>query len=163
MLAAAVSHEREAATQALRSRDEQLQTALDAARMGVWYWSATENRLTWDDTLRRIYGLGTDDRVAGYEDFITRVHPDDRTFVEGTVGAALTAGGRLDYEFRITLPDGRVRWIADLGRVVTDAGGKVIAMTGTLPGRHRPPHGRGAAQTGPSHGVGRPPGRRCGS
>ena len=131
MLAAAVSHEREAATQALRSRDEQLQTALDAARMGVWYWSATENRLTWDDTLRRIYGLGTDDRVAGYEDFITRVHPDDRTFVEGTVGAALTAGGRLDYEFRITLPDGRVRWIADLGRVVTDAGGKVIAMTGT--------------------------------
>ena len=118
LLAAAVSHERETATEALRRRDEQLRVALDAARMGVWYWSATDNRLTWDDTLRRMYGLGPQDRVAGYEDFISRVHPDDREFVESAVRRALTEGGRLDYEFRIVLPDGRVRWIADLGRVV---------------------------------------------
>jgi PAS domain S-box-containing protein len=130
-LAAAVSHEREAATETLRTREEQLQVALDAARMGVWYWSATENRLTWDHTLRKIYGLGPGDRIAGYEDFIGRVHPDDREFVERTVRTALTEGGRLDYEFRIVLPDGRVRWIADMGRVVTDQNGKVVAMTGT--------------------------------
>ena len=77
LLAAAVSHERDAATKTLRAREEQLQVALDAARMGVWYWSATDNRLSWDDTLRRIYGLGPDDRVSGYEDFIGRVHPDN--------------------------------------------------------------------------------------
>ncbi len=131
LLAAAVSNERETATEALRSRDEQLQVALDAARMGVWYWSAVENRLTWDDTLRRIYGLGPGDTVATYDDFISRVHAEDRGFVERTVRTALTDGGRLDYEFRIVLPDGRVRWIADLGRVVTDRTGKVVAMTGT--------------------------------
>jgi PAS domain S-box-containing protein len=130
-LAAVVSHERETATETLRTREEQLQVALDAARMGVWYWSATENRLTWDETLRRIYGLGPGDRVASYDDFIGRVHADDREFVERTVRTALTEGGRLDYEFRVVLPDGRVRWIADLGRVVTDRDGKVVAMTGT--------------------------------
>jgi len=131
LLAAAVSHEREAATDALRAREEQLQVALDAARMGVWYWSATDNRLSWDDTLRRIYGLEPGDRVSGYEDFIGRVHPEDREFVERTVRTALTQGGRLDYEFRIILPGGRVRWIADMGRVVADKDGKVVAMTGT--------------------------------
>jgi len=131
LLAAAVTNERETATAALRRRDEQLRVALDAARMGVWFWSATENRLTWDDTLRRIYGLGPDDQVTGYHDFVSRIHPDDREFVESSVRRALAEGGRLDYEFRIVLPDGRVRWIADLGSVVSDQNGQAVGLTGT--------------------------------
>jgi PAS domain S-box len=131
LLAAAVTHERETATEALRRRDEQLSVALDAAQMGVWYWSATDDRLTWDDTLRRMYGLAPDDRVTGYEDFISRVHPDDRELVETSVRRALTEGGRLDYEFRIVLPDGRVRWIADRGSVVLGADGTPAGVTGT--------------------------------
>jgi PAS domain S-box-containing protein len=131
LLAAAVTHERETATEALRRRDEQLRVALDAAQMGVWFWSATDNRLTWDDTLRRMYGLAPDDRVAGYEDFISRVHPDDREFVETSVRRALSEGGRLDYQFRIVLPDGRVRWIADLGSVLPGKDGQPAGMTGT--------------------------------
>jgi PAS domain S-box-containing protein len=131
LLAAAVTHERETATEALRRRDEQLSVALDAAQMGVWYWSATDDRLTWDDTLRRMYGLAPDDRVTGYEDFISRVHPDDRELVETSVRRALTEGGRLDYEFRIVLPDGQVRWIADRGSVVPGADGTPAGMTGT--------------------------------
>jgi PAS domain S-box-containing protein len=131
LLAAAVMHEREAATDALRRSDEQRRAALDAARMGVWYWSATENTLTWDDTLRRMYGLEPDARVAGYDDFISRVHPDDRTFVEQSVRRALAESGRLDYEFRILLPDGRLRWIADLGQVVAGPDGRPIGLTGT--------------------------------
>src|SRR6185503_15996955 len=89
-----------------------------------------DNQLTWDDTLRRMYGVGPDERIAGYGDFIGRVHPDDREFVEGTVRRALADGGRLDYEFRILLPDGRVRWIADQGRVVLGETGKPTGMTG---------------------------------
>jgi PAS domain S-box-containing protein len=131
LLAAAVTHERETATEVLRRRDEQLRVALDAAQMGVWFWSATDNRLTWDDTLRRMYGLAPDDRVAGYEDFISRVHPDDREFVETSVRRALSEGGRLDYQFRIVLPDGRVRWIADLGSVLPGKDGQPAGMTGT--------------------------------
>jgi PAS domain S-box-containing protein len=131
LLAAAITDERETATETLRRRDEQLREALDAARLGVWYWSAEENRLTWDETLRGLYGLASGDQVAGYDDFIGRVHPDDREFVESTVRRALADRGRLDYEFRIVLPDGRVRWIADQGRVVTADGGRPIGMTGT--------------------------------
>jgi PAS domain S-box-containing protein len=130
LLAAAVTRERETATDVLRRRDEQLRVALDAARMGVWFWSAADNRLTWDDALRRMYGVGPDEPVAAYDDFIGRVHPDDREFVKTTVRRALAEGGRLDYEFRIVLPDGRVRWIADQGRVVPAENGGPAGMTG---------------------------------
>ena len=130
LLASVASHEREAAMEELHKRDEQLRVALDAASMGVWYWSATDNRLTWDEPLRRMYGVRPDERIERYEDFIGRVHPDDREMVEARVRSALADGGRLDYEFRIVLPDGRVRWIADQGRAVPGDGG-VAGMTGT--------------------------------
>ncbi len=129
-LAAAVAREREAATQALRQREEQLQTALDAARMGIWFWSAESNTLDWDDALRQLYGLGSNDPIGGYEDFLGRVHPDDRAYVDRTVRLAMTENGRLDYEFRIVLPDGRIRWIADQGRVISMGPGRPPAMSG---------------------------------
>ena len=129
-LAAAVSHEREIATAALRERGEQLRVALDAARMGVWSWSSETNHLTWDDALRRLYGLADGEEVQGYDGFLARVHPEDREFVDRTVRAALREGGRLDYEFRIVLPDGRIRWIADTGRVTSNGPDRPPSMTG---------------------------------
>jgi PAS domain S-box-containing protein len=129
-LAAAVAHEREAATRTLEEREQQLRVALDAARMGIWSWSTADNRLTWDDTLRWLYGLTPEDRMAGYDDFLARVHPEDREFVNGKVLRALEERGSLDYEFRILLPDGSVRWIADQGRVVLGDGGEPQGMTG---------------------------------
>jgi two-component system cell cycle sensor histidine kinase/response regulator CckA len=129
-LAAAVAHERQTATSALEQREQQLRVALDAARMGIWSWSTADNRLIWDDTLRRLYGLTPAEEVGGYNDFLSRVHPEDREFVHGRVRHALEEGGSLDYEFRIILPDGSVRWIADQGRVVLGEGRKPLGMTG---------------------------------
>ena len=96
--------------------------------MGIWYWSVESNTLTWDDNLRPLYGLARTTRSAGYEEFIGRVHPEDREFVDRSVERALEEGEALDYEFRILLPDGRVRWIADQGRVGRDGkGGRAIS------------------------------------
>jgi PAS domain S-box-containing protein len=130
ILAAAVAHERESATEALRHREEQLRVALDAARMGIWSWSAEENRITWDGTMRQLYGLAPQERVTTYEEFLNRVYPEDREFVDASIRRALADGGRLDYEFRILLPDGRIRWIADQGRVLPGAPGRLPGMTG---------------------------------
>ncbi|HEU4828074.1 MAG TPA: MASE1 domain-containing protein [Gemmatimonadales bacterium] len=129
-LAAAVSWERNQATSALRRTEERLRLALDAARLGIWYWSVDTNTLTWDANLRRIYGLDEDVDIASYEDFIERVHPDDRVRVGGAVAQALENGRELDYEFRIVQPNGAVRWIADQGRVVRNGSGAVSGMTG---------------------------------
>lgn len=129
-LAAAVARERETATETLHQRDEQLGVALDAARMGIWSWSSEDNRLIWDDTLRRLYALSPDAAIGGFDEFLARVHPDDREYVDRTVRKALQEGGRLDYEFRIVLPDGAVRWIADQGRVVSGPPGRPPAITG---------------------------------
>jgi PAS domain S-box-containing protein len=130
VVASAVWSERDRATRALQLSEERLHLALDSARMGIWYWSVETNLLAWDDNLRRIYQLAPGDPMESYEQFIARVHPDDREFVSQTVTRALQAGEALDYEFRIVLPDGRVRWIADLGKVGRDASGRPLYLTG---------------------------------
>ncbi|MGH7528407.1 MAG: MASE1 domain-containing protein [Gemmatimonadales bacterium] len=130
VLAAAVWWERDRVTRALRQSEEQLRLALDSARMGIWFWSVESNTLTWDETLRRLYGLASDEQVTGYEGFLSRVHPDDRGLVTESVRKALEGGGKLDYEFRIVLPDGKVRWIADQGEVRRGPNGQPAFMTG---------------------------------
>lgn len=130
VLAAAVRWERNQATEALAHSEERLRRALDAARMGIWFWSVEHNTLTWDDNLGQLYGLKPDEKVSTFEEFLTRVHPDDRGFIAESVQRVLRSGGELDYEFRIILPDGRVRWIADQGEVRRDELGRPVYMTG---------------------------------
>ena len=130
VLAAAVRLERDQATTALAESEERLRRALDAARMGVWTWSVESNTLTWDDNLRRLYGLAPGHSITSYDDFISRVHPDDRAKVSHTVRQALDDGGSLDYEFRVVLPDGRVRWISDLGEIHRNNEGRPVWLTG---------------------------------
>jgi PAS domain S-box-containing protein len=130
LVASAVWWERDRGTRALQRSEERLRLALDAARMGIWYWSVGSNTLVWDHNLRVLYGLRPGEAVRDYEQFLSRVHPDDRQFVAQSVERALREGGSLDYEFRILLPDGRVRWIADQGRVSRDGEGRPIYLTG---------------------------------
>jgi PAS domain S-box-containing protein len=130
VLAAAVRMERDQATTALRDSEERLRRALDAARMGVWVWAPETNALTWDDNLHRLYGLEPGQPIGSYESFLSRVHPDDRDMVQNTVRRALEGGAGLDYEFRIVLPDGRIRWIQDQGEIRRDDAGRPVSLTG---------------------------------
>ncbi len=114
----------------LRQSQEELRLAHQAARMGAWRWDVTENELRWDDGLRRLYGLGPSDHVREFDDFLARVHPEDRDRVIRDAQSALTTSAPIDHEFRILLPDGRVRWLVDQGRVTTDLLGKPTYITG---------------------------------
>jgi two-component system cell cycle sensor histidine kinase/response regulator CckA len=121
--------ERKQAAETLRQSQERLHLALKAARMGTWLWDVMSNSLSWDEGLENLYDLAPGEKITRYEQFIERVHQDDRAFVESSVQGALH-GGALDYEFRIVLPNGRVRWLADQGRVVRDQAGNLLYMTG---------------------------------
>jgi PAS domain S-box-containing protein len=122
--------ERKRAEAELRQNQEQLRLAHQAARMGTWRWDVPTNVLRWDDGLRQLYGLREGEQVRAYDDFIGRVHPEDRETVSRSVQHALSGTTALDCEFRILLPDGRVRWLADLGRVTVDPTGQPLYLTG---------------------------------
>ncbi|HEX6433231.1 MAG TPA: PAS domain S-box protein, partial [Gemmatimonadales bacterium] len=123
--------ERKEAEAALAQSRERLQLALSAARMGTWHYDLSTGELSWDDNLKQLYGLDQQTSVQTREDFLQRVHQEDRAFVQDSLAAALATGGQLECEFRIVPPGGKMRWVAEQGRVVRDAAGETpLYVTG---------------------------------
>jgi PAS domain S-box-containing protein len=118
---------------ALRDSEERLRMAVSAAGMGTWRADLGTGLDTRDATLNEILGLPAAPSTATIDDFLTRVHPDDRDRVHTIVEDAIAARGVYDVEARIVRPDGAVRWIRDRGRVVPARGsGAPTIMTGVL-------------------------------
>jgi PAS domain S-box-containing protein len=118
---------------ALRTSEENLRIALDAARMGTWFWSVESNRVDWSDQACAIFGVAPGIFGGTREAYLSMVHPDDLPYTEQTIRAAM-AGDQPDYYIvhRIVRPDGSVRWIEGTGRIYRDAQGKPTHLAGTV-------------------------------
>jgi PAS domain S-box-containing protein len=121
---------RKAAENALRDSEARLRLAQSAGRIGTWDWDILNGRAICSESYCRLYGL--DPKGLGPqspEDWLTRIHPEDRERVIKVWNQAL-ASGRLETEYRIVRPDGSVRWIADRGMPVFDAEGRLWRFIG---------------------------------
>jgi PAS domain S-box-containing protein len=102
--------ERRLAEDQLRRSEEQRRLAFEAAGLGLWDMDYTTGSAVFDAAFRRMYGLGPE---GGPREVVwDRIHPDDRPHVEAAVAAAKAPDSPGDYEveYRITLPDGALRW-----------------------------------------------------
>ena len=66
----------------LRRSKAQLAEAQALARIGSWEWDVAANHVVWSDELYRIYGLEPGAIEPNYEEFLSRVHPEDRESVD---------------------------------------------------------------------------------
>jgi len=117
-----------------RDRDvllARLAVATDAAGLGLWDWDLHSDELVWDDRSRAIFGLTGVELTGTVADIDLAIHPDDRPVVQGALDEAIVGGDLLDVEFRVVHPDGAVRWVAALGRVLVDDAGAPVRMVGT--------------------------------
>lgn len=104
--------------------------AIDAAGVGSFDLDVRTGELLWDTRLLTLFGYRPDEFGRTIEDFNARVHPDDLTRVTATLEHAVTSCGTLDVEYRIVLPDTRVRWIASRGRAVAGDDGATERLLG---------------------------------
>jgi PAS domain S-box-containing protein len=70
------------------------------------------------------------ERGAG--DWVQRIHPEDRAPVMQRFARGARGGFPEEITYRVTLDDGRTRWIRDTCRVVRDHAGEPIALQGVL-------------------------------
>ncbi len=108
-----------------------LHAALGASHTGTFHWNILTNALTWDDELHRLFGLSPDSDVRSLDQFLSLVHPDDRTRVIEACERCRDVGADFDLEYRVILPDGAgVRWLYDRGLTFRDAAGRPAWLTG---------------------------------
>jgi signal transduction histidine kinase len=130
MSLAAVVRECARAEDHARRSEEQLQLAIEGARLGRWDWDIPSNRASWCEETRRIFGVEDDNAPVTFERFRALIHPDDRQMVSAAVIEAAEHSGELEVEFRGTDCGRGPRWILTKGKTLYDDAGRAVRMIG---------------------------------
>jgi PAS domain S-box-containing protein len=121
------------AAEALREREAELARVQQIGRIGgleVDLTTGFRNRRSPEYLL--IHGLPPDAANESHEDWVRRIHPEDREATEQKFRDAV-AGGVREYsvQYRIVRPsDGETRWISVKSTIERDAQGKAIRLVG---------------------------------
>src|SRR5262249_37494550 len=113
----------------LGESEERLRLAMTSGTIGNWDWDVINGGITWSPELCEIYGVEAG-AARTYEDFSSRVHPDDLAAAESERDAAIRNHKQFDVDFRIIRPSGEIRWVSGRGKGYYDENGRVVRVVG---------------------------------
>ena len=119
-------------TSDLLESEARLRLATEAASTGIWEWDIQSGSVRWSDRCYEIHGVSRDDFDHTVDSYVRLIHPDDRDRAWRTVSEAIENESLYDCDFRIIHPNGKIRWVSNLGRALNDAGGIGRRMSGTV-------------------------------
>jgi two-component system sensor kinase FixL len=100
----------------LQAKDQQITLAAEAANMGFWSRDFAREDFWASAQWRTLFGF-TSSEALYMDNFLQRLHPNDRETTLQALERAYQGDGSYQTEHRVVLPDGQVRWIACQGRL----------------------------------------------
>jgi len=114
----------------LRESEGRLKWIQSAARLGVWDRDLRSNRLVTFGEYAYLHGLAPNHPVITHDQWLSLVHPDDRTRMRERLRECLERTRVWDEEFRVVWPDGSVHWLLAKGTVYCDDAGQPAGLAG---------------------------------
>ncbi|MFO7899693.1 MAG: PAS domain S-box protein [Planctomycetota bacterium] len=111
--------EQKRAEEALRRSEQRYALAERAAQIGSWEWDVRMGRGTWSPAMERIAGLEPGGFGGTFDDLKAHVAPDDLERTKAAFDACARGEGGYDVEYRLIRADGSVRWVRDVGQLVS--------------------------------------------
>jgi PAS domain S-box-containing protein len=113
----------------LRRKQARLLHSQRLAHVGSWELDVATGRLRWSDEMYRIYGLPNDTR-PDFEMFLNRVHPKDRGIIAEAQSKAVLTDAPFSVQFRITKPNGDMRFIRSTLEAIKNDNGALFRLAG---------------------------------
>ena len=117
------THELRQANLHYQALNQRLELATRAASLGIWEWDATIECTFADKRFLEIYGLPESAAAGTTEEWIQRVHPEDRGRARAAFESVLAGADDFALTFRIVRPDHAVRHVESWGVAQRDAEG----------------------------------------
>ena len=116
-------------TRKLKESEDRLALAAESAKFGVWEWNLNKDEVRVTPSHRELLGFAPLGAIR-FENFISRVHLEDRDRVQQAIQNAIEQRKVYDSEFRVVLRDGSVRWMASRGTVQINGYEKPMRIVG---------------------------------
>ncbi len=110
--------------------DAQIDLALELSGVGLWRYDLGTQHFLATEHWKQLYGLPPDAPVT-FESFLSMVHPDDHARIEEVITRARVASGTHEVQFRITRPDGSLRWLISRLQSIADAPNQSSCLIGS--------------------------------
>ena len=114
---------------ALHENEERMRLAVEGADFGIWIRDLRRSEIWANDKWRTLFGFEMMERLE-IDHILQRVYPQDRDAFRSMVEKAIQGGGSYENEYRLVLPNSKMRWISSHGRVEFDGDGKPILVRG---------------------------------
>ena len=109
---------------ALRSREAYLAQAQRLSQTGSFGWRPSSGEILWSEETFRIFEYdGTTKPTVGL--VLERVHPEDTALVQETIERASLDGKDFDFEHRLLMPDGSVKYVRVVAHALRDESGSI--------------------------------------
>lgn len=126
--------EKKEAEQERLNAQESLARAQQLAHIGNWEWRIGDEVATWSDEEYRLFGFDAADyphhRGVLLKDYKSRIYQDDIPLIEAMEKRYIGANS-LQFEYRIQLPNGDIRWLHAKNQVEVDSEGNLLRCFGT--------------------------------
>jgi PAS domain S-box-containing protein len=116
--------ERKRAEEKLLQSEACLSEAQRLSHTGSFGWQVSTGKIFWSDETFRIFQY---DRttIPTLELVLQRVHPEDTALVKQTFERASRDGKDFDYEYRLVMPDGAVKYVRVVAHALSDESGSI--------------------------------------
>ena len=115
----------------LRPVLERLSFVLSSTGLGVWERDLTTDRVTWSESMYRLFGRTTEHFSGSPDQVLSFVHPEDRVPFRDAYRAAIDSqSDSFEQEYRIIRSDGEIRWVHRRGQVRRGPDGKARSVLG---------------------------------
>src|SRR6266481_561039 len=114
--------DRKRAEEELRRSEFYLSEGQRLAHMGSWVLDAAGCFPYWSHELFHIYGLDPAKEGPSFEEYLARIHPQDREFMRSLINRMIAEASGCDVTKRIVRPSGEVRYVRCVGVPIVENG-----------------------------------------
>jgi len=116
----------------LQDKKRQLNDLQEVAGLGSWELDLTTGKADWTRKAFLLMGYEDQEVESIPDNFLSRIHPDDKERALIELDRPFQDSSKTyEAEFRLVMPDGFIRHVAERGRLINDENGKPLRYVGT--------------------------------
>jgi signal transduction histidine kinase/ActR/RegA family two-component response regulator len=122
--------ERVVASRALHAAQERAAIFASTVGLGTWEIDFEKRSVTWDEQMWRLRGLPFASAHPAPEQIYEGVHANDVSMLREQLRLGIREQKPLQYQYRVHLPNGQLRWLASRSMPVANAKGEITGRLG---------------------------------